>query len=525
MNGDNKENTNNTPTSSSITNNESKKKADDNDEWLPSNNSDADEHSEDDNLSDEERSIDVSADNSEPEALSTQSNDDDDDVLSDSDSSLSIRGKEFDAYIKDNCAIDGGVPTVITIGDRLPSWRKVKNAVTSSTKSIMCTIVSRIPLPASLFKKGTAEEEEVDENQSIDSFNFYVQYNCFGAGLEGMSLLEMRDQQAVLSPEEQFGYDMGFIVAETGQPLRVTRADYNHHERSGRFHLLFSSEDGYLGNSWVAAAKYCGVERINLPHPPEAEELVKKLGFDPTEYAAAYAIEDTDGRKYYQLWNWLGETKYTNILLDIFETGDRSETVIAMAGSRDSLGSIIGRKNRTDILHQFFEHNKSGALTEFAVEYGGFTIKVHDYTKTFEEGIVHGMGLKVDSLKPTSRVANDEKQSGGKYAVFQTTTVNKLYWKRVDNNRIMAHARSGNVVRDLINMNKKVVTAELKDLKQKPSGSAWKCENQSGDKFEVYVYNEGLHGEWTCYFLSKQNAEGGFDNKTKGSKKKRKRNN
>lgn len=520
MNGDNKENTNNT-TTSSITNNGSKKKAADNEEWLLDNNSDADEHSKDDNLSDEERSIDVSADNSEPEALSTQSNDDDE-VLSDSDSSLSIRGKELDEYIKDNCAIDGGVPTVITIGDRPPSWRKVKNAVTSTTKSIMCTIVSRIPLPASLFKKGTAEEEEIDENQSIDSFNYYVQKHCVGAGLEGMSLFEMRDQQALLSPEEQFGYDMGFIVAETGQPLRVTRK--NRHER---FPFSFTSVDGYLGDNLVAAAKYCGVERINLPHPPKAKELVKKLGFNPAEYAAAYAIESTNGKKYYHLYNWLGEMKKTNILLDFFETGDRSETVLAMADSSESLGSIIGLKNRTDILNQFFDHNKSDALIdEFAVEYGGFTIKVHDYTKTFEEGIVHGMGPKVQSLKPNSRVANDEKQSGGKYAVFQMTTVDKLYWKRVDNNRIMAHARSGNVVKELIKKNKKEVTTELKDLKQKPSGSVWKCENQSGEKFEVYVYNEALHGEWTCYFLSKQAAEGGFGyKKTKGSKKKRKRSN
>jgi hypothetical protein len=520
---DDKENSNNTTT----TDNRSKKKVDDDDEWSPDD-SDNEERFGDEDLSEDEYSVDISIDNSDQlkmEELSTQSNEDD--VLSDSDSSLSARGEELDAYIKDNCANDGGVPAVITIADCPLTWRaRAKSVVTSAAKKmvpIVRTIVS-MPLQMRLF---TDKEEVDDDNQSIDSFNHYVQTNCVDTGLEGMSLSEMRNQPAILSPEEQRGHDMGFIVALTGQPLRVTNRKYTGSDY--RFNFVYStSERGeYTTYSTVEAAKFCGVERINLPHPQEAKELVEKLGFSLAEYAAAYVIENKE-RKYYDLYNYLGERKRTNIRLDIFETGDDSETVLAMSSKLQSLRSITGKDIlvATDVFRQFFNNNKSeeyDALLEVKVD--RFTFKVHDWRKkTFEEGVVHGMEQKVDSLKGIGRITQAEKCSGGRFVVCQTTPVNKPHWQR-DGERIVAHALSMTVVLRLIKKGTKTVYPELNKLKQKPPGTAWKCSNNEKESFEVYVYDEKLHGDWTCYVSREKAAEGGSGNKKKGSQKKRKRSN
>lgn len=529
LNGHDKENSNNTTT----TNNKSKKKADD-DEWSPDD-SDNEEHLGDDDLSDDERSVDISIDNSDQlkmEELSTQSNDDD--VLSDSDSSLSARGEDLDAYIKDNCANGGGVPAVITIADCPLTWRaRAKSVVTSAAKTIVPivrTIVS-MPLPMRLF---TDKEEEDDDNQSIDSFNYYVQTNCVDTGLEGMSSSEMRDQPAILSPEEQRGHDMGLVVASTGQPLRVSKRK-SISNSNYRFNFVYSTSGAVAKQkrrgelytySTVEAAKFCGVERINLPHPQEAKELVEKLGFSLAEYTAAYVVENAQS-KYYDLYNYLGELNRTNIRLDIFETGDDSETVLAMSSNLHSFRSIIGKDMlvATDVFRQFFNNNKSeeyDALLEVKVD--RFTFKVHDWRKTFEEGVVHGMEQKVESLKGCGRIAQVEKISGGRFVVYQTTPVNKPYWQR-DGERIVAHALSMNVVIRLIKKAATTANPELKGLKQKPPGTAWKCTNNEKESFEVYAYDKDLHGDWTCYVSSKKAAEGGSGNKKKGSQKKRKRNN
>ncbi len=328
---------------------------------------------------------------------------------------------------------------------------------------------------------------------------------------------------------------MGLIVAETGQPLRVSKTEYNSNSRS-RFNFVYSTRDAIFSrkqnatnqkrgelytHSTVEAAQFCGVSRIDWPHPQEAKDLVKKLGFNPAEYAAAYAVESM---KYYQLYNGLGEMKQTNTLLDIFETGDQSQTVLGMANTQYGLRSIIGGesgKEATDVFNQFFNNNKSDALIE--VKVWGFTFKVHDCTKTFEEGVVHGMEQKVQSLKGNSRIKQAEKMSSGRFVVYQKTPVNKPYWQR-DGERIVAHALSVSVVTQFIKKGKQVVGPALKDLKQKPPGTAWRCTNRSSESFEVYVYNKDLHGDWTCYVSNKKAAEG-FGYEKEGSKKKRKRNN